>query len=96
MMRFLLLVLTLTACAPDAKSAKTAPDAGGDPPANCPSEVVAMPTAPACAKATQTCLAACADGDDTCSDKCMMAGPRGCAEAMAVSRKCGWYRGPLF
>lgn len=29
-------------------------------------------------------------------DKCLMAGVQRCADAVAVSRSCGWYRGRLF
>lgn len=43
--------------------------------ADCPTEEVTAPTAAVCAKATQTCLMACAEDDDTCNTNCMAADP---------------------
>lgn len=62
----------LVACATDTSTAPGT-STGSNPPLNCPSTVVAAPTAPACAKATQTCLAACQD--ETCFDNCFVADP---------------------
>jgi hypothetical protein len=54
----------------------------GDAGAACESEVVSPPTAPGCAAATATCLAACAD--EACVDNCFAADPNpdGCSECL--------------
>ena len=60
------------------------PDANNNPPPpQCESEIVPAPTMAVCAKATQTCVAACMD--DTCIDNCYTADPaadacRGCVD----------------
>jgi hypothetical protein len=41
----------------------------------CESEIVDAPTTAVCAKATQTCVAACMPDDDTCVDNCFAADP---------------------
>jgi hypothetical protein len=54
----------------------------GDASGTCLPEVVSPPTAPGCAAATATCLAACAD--EACADNCFAADPNpdGCNECL--------------
>ena len=76
----MLLTFVFAGCSAGTSSRSDAPDAGvgvkpPDASAPCLPHVVAMPTAPACAKATDTCIKACMPDDDVCADACFTADP---------------------